>query len=61
MNKITWTEFKKLDKDEIIKKVPLEVTYDFEPVFRVVPLTWKDPRFVMSMGLGIGKQMAEAK
>jgi len=49
MKQITWTEFKKLTMDEAKSQIPFEVTYDGEAVVRIVPTTWRDPRFIATL------------
>lgn len=43
MRQVTWTDFKKLTKDEILAQEPLEVMFNGERIFRVN--NWHDPRF----------------
>jgi len=50
MEQITYTEFKKLTAEKIIKKLPFEVISDSSPAFRVVPPGWKDPVFYQMYG-----------
>jgi len=45
MQQITFTEFKKLTMEQTEQMLPFEVTFNSEPKFRVVPKTWRDPRF----------------
>ena len=55
MQKITFTDFKKLTREEIESKLPLEVTFNSESKFKVVPKTWRDPRMLVAMGEEIGR------
>lgn len=47
MKQITLTELKKLSKDEILTKIPVEVTFNMETIAKLVPRTWRDPRFLV--------------
>ncbi len=49
MKQITWTEFKKLTLEEARSQIPFEVTYNGEAMVRVVPITWRDPRFIATL------------
>ncbi len=52
MQQIPFTELKKLTIEQIEKMIPFEVTFNGEAKFRVVPRTWKDPRFIVPLGVG---------
>jgi len=52
MQQITFTELKKLTVEEIEKKIPFEVTFNSEAKFRIVPRSWRDPRFLVQLGAG---------
>jgi antitoxin (DNA-binding transcriptional repressor) of toxin-antitoxin stability system len=44
---VTLTELKKnLDVDWINQNIPVEITYNGESIAKLVPKTWKDPRFL---------------
>lgn len=45
MEKINFTDYKKLTVEEIKEKIPFEVMYNAESVFRVVPKSWHNPAF----------------
>ncbi len=47
MNQITLTDLKKLSKEEIQAKIPVAVTFNMETIAKLVPKTWRDPRFLV--------------
>jgi len=49
MQQITWTEFKKLTLEEAKSQIPFEITYNGDAMVRVVPVTWRDPRFIATL------------
>lgn len=55
MRQITFTDFKKVTREEIEKLIPFEVIFNGDPRFRVVPKTWRDPRVLVAMGEEIGR------
>jgi len=50
MQKISLTELKKFTKYDIDKRIPLEITFDGEVIAKLVPKTWRDPRFIYRLG-----------
>ena len=46
MERITWTDLKNMGIEEVKRKLPLEITFNCDVVFKVVPTHWRDPRFV---------------
>jgi len=49
MNKITLGAFKMLKTEDIKKVLPSEITSDGVVIAKIVPKTWRDPRFVMNI------------
>jgi len=39
------TDLKKMTIEEILKEMPFIITFNGENMFKVTPLTWRDPRF----------------
>ena len=34
-------------KDDVLGKVPIEVTFESEVIFKIVPKTWRNPAFLI--------------